>query len=78
MQGTARARDSGIESRLHFRRAGVALGFYTLPAADVPQVEADCVEPAVIGCVRRAFDDLDSKVKRGQPIALAAASQDNR
>jgi hypothetical protein len=35
--------------------------------------EADRIEAAVIGCIRRAFDDLDSKVKRGQPIALAAA-----
>ena len=40
--------------------------------------EADRIEAAVIGCVRRAFDDLDSKVRHGQPIALAAASQDNR
>jgi hypothetical protein len=40
--------------------------------------DADRIEAAVIGCVRRAFDDLESKVKRGQPIALAAASQDNR
>ena len=40
--------------------------------------EADRIEPAVIGCVRRAFDDLESKTKRQQPIALAAASQDHR
>jgi len=40
--------------------------------------KADCIEPAVIGCVRRAFDDLESRVKREQPIALATESQENR
>jgi hypothetical protein len=40
--------------------------------------EADRIETAVIGCVRRAFDDLESKITRGQPIALAAASQEDR
>jgi hypothetical protein len=40
--------------------------------------EADRIEPAVIGCVRRAFDDLESRVKREQQIALAAESQENR
>jgi hypothetical protein len=40
--------------------------------------EADRIEPAVIGCVRRAFNDLESKSRRQQSIALAAASQDHR
>jgi hypothetical protein len=40
--------------------------------------EPDRIEAAVIGCVRAAFDDLDSKVARGRPTALAAASQENR
>ena len=40
--------------------------------------KADCIEPAVIGCIRRAFDDLESKVTRPQPIALAPAAQENR
>ena len=40
--------------------------------------EADRIEAAVIGCVRSAFDDLDSRVRRGQPTAPAAASQDIR
>ena len=40
--------------------------------------EADRIETAVIECVRRAFADLESGVKRGHPIALAAASQENR
>ena len=40
--------------------------------------EADRIEPAVIGCVRRAFDDLGGKVGPAQPITLAAASRDSR
>jgi hypothetical protein len=40
--------------------------------------KADRIEPAVIGCVRRAFDDLESRTKREQSIALAAESQENR
>jgi hypothetical protein len=40
--------------------------------------EADRIEAAVIGCVRRARDDLESKVTREQPIALAAASPEER
>jgi hypothetical protein len=40
--------------------------------------EADRIEPAVIGCVRRAFDDLERKVKREQPTTLAAASPEHR
>ena len=40
--------------------------------------ETDRIEAAVIGCVKRAFDDLDSRVTRGQPIALAAAAPEHR
>ena len=40
--------------------------------------EADRIEAAVTGCVRRAFDDLESRVKREQQIALAAESRETR
>ena len=40
--------------------------------------DADRIEPAIVGCVRRAFEDLESKATRRPPISLAAASPENR
>jgi hypothetical protein len=40
--------------------------------------EADRMEAAVIGCVRRAFEDLERKARHVEPTALASGSRDNR
>lgn len=40
--------------------------------------EADRMEAAVIGCVRRAFEDLERRTHHVEPAALASGSRDDR